>query len=363
MLVLGFCTIVSQQAVSIYYLYLQSHKKIKPWCWSIVAQQIIGFLLLLLFTLCFNAGVYSIFLSVLIFNILFCLLKGIQYKAVFKQLFEKIALKNHKAIATYSYLAILLSCCLMVLNNGDRFLISHLKGDNVLGLYAQSYSLASVGLYAAIQAFNTIIAPSYNRALLHSEDPNTTKNIIAVYVLFFTPLLVFLILNAKVITTLLLARPFQGYHAVFAWAAIGIYCYGICHFLEVRLKFMNKTGTVLGILAVVAFLNILLNRILLPEKDVTVAAIISFACYLLLLLVFVWYNWHFITRLNLKNLFSDLLISSGFFIAFHFFLMRQQLFQNPILYLAVDCIAAILIYYLFLKRHLSLLTYFLKKII
>jgi O-antigen/teichoic acid export membrane protein len=363
MLVIGFCTIVSQQAISIYYLYLQSQKKIRPWCWSIVAQLIIGFALLLLFTLRFNAGVYSIFLSALVFNILFCLLKFIQHKAVFKYLFGRFSLRDYKAITTYSYLAILLSCCLMLLNNGDRFLISYLKSDSTLGLYAQSYSLASVGLYAAIQAFNTIIAPSYNRALLHKEDSNTTKNIIAVYVLLFTPLLVFLVLNAKAITTLLLSPSFQGYHAVFAWAATGIYCYGICHFLEVRLKFINKTGTVLAILAIAAFLNILLNRILLPENNVTVAAIISFASYLLLLLAFTWYNWQFIIQLHLKKLIRDLFFSSGLFITFHFLLAQQQLFQSPILNITIDCISAVLIYYSFLKKHISLLTYFFQKIV
>lgn len=361
-LLLGFLTITTQQAVSVYLLYLQSQKRIRQWCLSIVAQQVTGLLLLVLLALVFKAGVKSIFLSALAFNVIFILLKVVQHGAACRQLLRSVTLTNYKLIATYSYLSILISACLMLLNNADRFLISHLKSDTALGLYAQSYSLASVGFYAAIQAFNTITAPAFNRALLHKPDPGTAAKVLELYVFLFTPALVFLLLNAKTITTILLAPPFQGYHPVFSWAAIGIYCYGVCHFLEVRLKFINRTRIVLSLLAVTAALNIVLNRMYLPVAGITVSAVISFISYLLLLLLFLFCNRSFIKELGIKTLLRDLAGSSAILAVLHFLLAQLKLFQNPIMYLFIDIAAAATIYSIFLKKHVRLLHFFFKEI-
>jgi O-antigen/teichoic acid export membrane protein len=317
-LIAGYFSIIIQQAVAIYFLYLQAVKQTKKWSLLYLLQQVSAFAIFLLITIKWQTGPVSVYISSLVVNLLFGFAILLYHRKRMPQLFKKSKFALQKQLFSYSYLALGANVLLLILNNADRFLIYHLKGGSDLGRYSQSYSLASVGFSSAIQAFTTFFLPFYNHSIVKTDTPQHNAAIIKLYLILFTPIMVLLILNSSTLTHLFLAPSFQGLHTVFSWVVAGIYCYGLANFFEIRLKLLNQIVRVDVILLAIALLNIVLNWTLLSFTGLVTPAIVTFVSYSVLLTAFIISNQNYMKQLHLSKPFFYVVLVNGCVAVIHF---------------------------------------------
>ena len=347
---IGFFSILSQQILAIIFFYFHAYKQFKKWSIIIIFQQICTLILFLILHLFFNFGIFSIFLSSLLLNTSIILTFLLRYFSLLKAVIKKIKISFKGTYFKYSSLSIIISLCLLILNNGDRFLIFHLKNENDLGLYSQYYGLASVGFFSAVQAFNTYFGPNYNSALIKSDSSPTNLSVVELYILIFTPFVIFLIINNETLISFLFNKNFYGYNSVFIWALIGFYVYGIYNLLEVRMKFLNQINKVMSALIFISLLNIVANYIFLSVFEFKISSTISFLSYLILLLIAIGNNYTFIKELKLKKVILGIIIASGIYYLLHLFLVQNLVSFSTLGYLTISTILALLIYYFVLYK-------------
>jgi O-antigen/teichoic acid export membrane protein len=167
-------------------------------------------------------------------------------------------------------------------------------------------------------------------------------------------------MNSGVFTDILFGKEFRGYSMIFNWIAAGIYCFGITNFFEIRLKFMNRISSTVVIIGVHALLNILLNLWLLKTWSIEIASVITFGTYAMMMIVFIIYNRKFFSTLGLMTFIPDLIYSSLFFIAVAIPVQHYLPFNWLILF--INGISALVIYWLFLKKHLEVVKYCIRRI-
>ena len=347
----GFFSILSQQVLSFVLFYFHAYKQFKKWSLVIIIQQIFTLLLFLICYYYFKLGLLGIFYSTIILNTAIILFYSLKHFNLLKVLITELRTTYAKDYFKYSYLSIILSLCLMILNNSDRFFIYYLKNETDLGLYSQYYGLASVGFFSAIQAFNSYFGPSYNLALTKPNAYYINLSVIKLYLLLFTPLAIFSLINNEVLINFLFAEKYHGYNSVFNWALIGLYFFGFYNLLEVRMKFLNQIKTVIVALTLVVLLNIIANYFFLTIFDFRIASIISFFCYLILLLYSIVKNYSFISKIKLKNAIINLTIASCLYYILQLLLFQNVEFSSPFIYLTINFILAFFIYYFTLSKH------------
>jgi O-antigen/teichoic acid export membrane protein len=358
-LLYAFFSSFSSQLISFFLNYFLFKKWIHRWCMLICFQNIFSFLILVALITFSKEGIAAIFISTLLCNIILLVFFFFIY---FRRAVSGISFKNIslvRKLLPYSSLLIFSNIFFTAINNGDRFIIDDYKGKQQLGVYSQNYSLASVGFFSVVQFFSLLFIPLYNKSLVGKED-ETIKKIIQFYFILFTPLLCFFILNSEVITNILLGKEFRGYSVIFNWIAAGIYCFGITNFFEIRLKFMNRIRSTVIIIAIHALLNILLNLWLLRSWSIETAAVITFGTYCMMMIVFVIFNRGFFKQLGLDTFIPDLLYSSLSFIIIA--LLVNQYVPGNWFVLFINGISALVIYWLFLKKHLEVAKYCIKRI-
>jgi O-antigen/teichoic acid export membrane protein len=352
LLIYGFLSVILQELASIYILFLQSSKKIKLWGIVLLLQNIAAIILLFVLIYFVEMDIYSVFLSTIFFNSLLLLVLLFRHTKFFWAALRPDIRLFEKTFIMYALVLILINFSWMLLNNADRFVIQHHKGEYDLGLYSQSYSLGYLSLYAVIQLFTTIFLPVYNRNIVRIENPEINNQIIMMYLLLMTPIFLVLFVSGTELTTLILSEKFEGYGSVMSIVLAGIYLFGIANFLEIRLKLSGKAMMVASVIFFVAVFNILANVILLKYYSFQVSAVISFISYGLALVLFLIFNYNIISFANQRSLLIALLLSSLVYILICYFINTYLPdFSASIIYsLVLKCIAAAIIFPLFLWK-------------
>ena len=346
-ILIAFFTSLSGQVISLYGSYLLYKTNVKHWSMLVCIQNICSFLLLVVLMLN-ETSIINIFLSVLITNILILFFyitpKHFRTRS-FSIHFEK---NTYKSLLSYSLILIVTNICITVLNNGDRFLIQHFKGEKSLGIYAQNYSLATVGFFSFIQAFTTLFLPTFMKGIAAKAENGINSKIVRMYLLFFTPTFCFLLVNSFRITELLLGDEFRGYASIFNWVLAGTYCLGFANFFETRLKFLNKIKLVSFSFFAIAIINLLINFILLKIYSINVSAIITFGSYFILLVLFLWFDRPYFQNLQIGSLILKLAVASSIY--FFLSMLVKHFLPNNLLAFFSDAFICFATYFIFLKR-------------
>ena len=349
----AFFSSLSIQLVQIFLNYLVYKKKVKTWCFTISLQSLLSFAILIVMTIVYKLGIRSIFLSILLCNstiIFYSLVNN------FNKLSNVLVLNFglFKRIFKYSFLLTLLSILLTIINNADRFIVDYYKGKELLGKYSQNYGLASVGLFAFIQFFNTLFIPVYSKNLATDAKNQSNQRIIQLYVFVFLPIIIFLVSNSGSITNILLGKEFEGFSDIFNWVAIGVCLFGFANFFEIRLKFLRKTRVVLVGFGVFALLNVIVNSFLLANNGIKTASLVTLFTYFFILLFLITHNWHFFLKLNLSRLLLDLMYATIIYLTLNFFL--EKLYLSDWGSFSLNALVALIVYSIFLRRHYYIVT-------
>jgi O-antigen/teichoic acid export membrane protein len=351
---IAFLASFSNQIATFYLTYTLYKNYIGKWCAFTCMQNAINLACLLALIIWFKMGIESIFLSVLIANIILFVILLLPHIIKRKKAISFLKKNSlHKTFFSYSVLLTGANIFYTALNNGDRFIIDYHKGKEKLGQYAQNYSLASIGFASFTNLFTTIFSPVYIKNLSEETNEDANNKIIQLYILLFTPLLCILIFNGDVFTKLLLGKEFWRFSVIFDWIVAGTYLYGFANFFQARLKMSNSVKKLVLLLAASSCLNLLLNFFFLKKATIEAAAIITFVTYFLFLASLLYNDWKYFLSLQLGYILRSIFFASAIFFITNSII--RSFISNDLVMLVTSSFSSFGIYLFFLRRFLPIL--------
>lgn len=272
----------------------------------------------------------------------------------------KISLKlinkfNLTELLIYGSVGLVLNISLLAITYSDRYVIAWFGNLEDVGIYDQVYKISQLSVVAFVSIFFNTINPYLLKELEINYD-NSIKIIqkyIKAFVIFGLPIIFYLSLFSKDISTILLGKEFRVGYTMMPFIFLSAYLHGVSNFYELRLKFSNKLKK-LGIIALgVAVLNISLNIVFISLYGYKWAAFTTLITYLLLIIILHFMDREVITisKKNGKLLFKIIILLAlqGLF----FIIIKAQFDLNIIIKLSIGVLYAVMYTALFKKTLLA----------
>jgi len=170
-----------------------------------------------------------------------------------------------------------------ILSVSDRFMIGVFRGSAEVGIYSANYNLASMG-------FGLVTAPLLMAAypLIMTEWENNRCQEVSSVITSFSRLYIifalFLIMLVSVfsleVSELILGPEFRVGHTIMPLILAGAAAWGLSMFGQKGLELQEKTGVMLGLVAVSATTNMVLNLLFVPKFGYYAAAVTTFVSYI-----------------------------------------------------------------------------------
>lgn len=240
----------------------------------------------------FYAGlnVYMLLLGNFLFNIIMIAILMLKYFTSIRpktsKLINSTSIKNFKLFLIPSMIITLSG---ILLNVGDRILLKNLliNGDAAVGIY-------SVNSAVYFQVFELLVAIFYLYIpfILYSnfeknglEDfLNKLKRILKIYLISGLIILIFVYINFQNINSILFDQRYLSESKISLYILLGSWFYGIFRIISSYFIVTQKINKLSNIIIIISVLNVILNLILIPNYEVTGAAIATTICYLILMI-------------------------------------------------------------------------------
>ncbi len=226
---------------------------------------------------------------------------------------------------------------LNVLTQSDRIMMNKMRvSDNEIGIYSVYYSLTMI-LSVVLNALNVTWCPYYYDDLLENNKEKLVSKYNN-YIQLFTILTVGFLLVIREVGKLVTDKEYWAGLEIIPILAVSVYFTFMYQFL-INIEFFLKrnkliaTGTVLA-----AFLNIILNYVLIPDMRIYGASVATAMAYFLLLvfhfLIFKLTNTNFYYFDIKKFMFPILCI---FYSIFCFYYFREMWIVRWIMAILIGC--------------------------
>jgi len=168
-----------------------------------------------------------------------------------------------------------------VLNFSDRYLITHLLGLGLAGVYAASYALGN--LATLLQGPITfVLLPTVSKLFDRGEQDEVKRYMRAslkLFLLFSVPSAVGIYHFAPQILRILATSAFVTDRLLILFVLLGFICLGIHQIFIYVIHLHERTRSLPLITVVTAALNVGLNLVLLPTLGILGAAVSTFVAY------------------------------------------------------------------------------------
>jgi len=168
-----------------------------------------------------------------------------------------------------------------VVNFSDRYFITHLMDLENVGIYAASYSLGFV-ITLFIAPIGFVLYPTMSRLWEEKKLDEMAfwmGNSLKYFLFFVIPSVLGVHYFAPFILSTLATEEFTGYPWLVLLVSSGFLFYGVAQIYIFLLLILEKTVCILLIFLIVAFVNIVLNSVLIPEMGITGAALATLISY------------------------------------------------------------------------------------
>jgi O-antigen/teichoic acid export membrane protein len=160
------------------------------------------------------------------------------------------------------------------LHSMDRYLVSSLRGEESLGLYALAYKLGYMPNYLLLGPFLLIWYPYVFSIADESRQRWICSQLVPYFMAIMTGLAVALSLFAPELARLAAGRP--GYHACWTaipWIAFGYWFWALFQLVQTGFFVRKRTRPLPWITGAAVLVNLALNLVLIPRFDFLGAAI------------------------------------------------------------------------------------------
>lgn len=179
---------------------------------------------------------------------------------------ERELLKEILAYGVPIWLTQILNFLIM---NSDRYLLKLFHSDAQVGLYAVTTNLIDQPMALVFQTFGLAVFPSV-AAVWESQGREAAENLVGgvtrIFFLLCVPLMVFLMVLAHPIFTVLARGEAREAYQAASWVAIAAFLYGLSYFANFGLHLSKRTHVLLAATVVALLINLGSNCVFIPWK-------------------------------------------------------------------------------------------------
>lgn len=244
----------------------------------------IGVLLVVLYGM--NGDFHKAFLAFVLVQLLFVALmyaKDVPAKRILES-----GLATGRAhwgeVLSFSLPLIALTVMIGLNNFTDRFFLTHLYGLEDVAVYAATYSLAAVAaFFYSVLGFTLfpVLAERWAQGR-RDETAVTVGRVMQVYLFFLCPFIAVMAVSGQDILTMLTTTAYKAPVVVGLLLACNIGLFGLYQIAFYVVLLEKGSVRVLGLMGLVAGVNVLLNALLVPFLGMSGAALSGFASNALL---------------------------------------------------------------------------------
>ena len=188
-----------------------------------------------------------------------------------------------KRFASYGLPMIGWSSAAYLLNIGDRWVIQTLRGSAEVGIYAANYALTSGGAGLVTAPVLLAMHPFLMRAWGRGDKVSASwwlATLVEVLVLCSAIFIISVNAFSKDIANWILGSEYRSGHIIMPWVLAGALAWHLGMYVQKPLEFAGRTRTMLVLSLVSAFINIVLNLLVVPKFGYVGAAYTTLGSYL-----------------------------------------------------------------------------------
>lgn len=183
--------------------------------------------------------------------------------------------------------------CFQSLFLANRLIIGSLRSLEEVGIYASAYDLINGSLSLIMTPFllaaHPIIMQLWAETRKCSAIEELVKSVFRYLLLLFAPIF-FLSLTVNEELFLMLGRGFGVEGWIVPVLVAGVFCGGLSMYVHKGLEIANRTQVMMGVAALTAFLNVMLNLLLVGQYGYQAAAVVTLISYVFYMVVVYRYS-------------------------------------------------------------------------
>jgi O-antigen/teichoic acid export membrane protein len=173
----------------------------------------------------------------------------------------------------------------VVLDSGDRILISHYLGLEQLGYYSAAYSIATYAEQVILMPINLAIFPIYMKIWVEKGEFATAEFLskaLDLFIIFASGVSVLVLLTSHDLVMVLASKKFETAHTLLPVLVAGLLIYAVHIFFNAPLLIFNRSFVLAAVTSICCLVNIGINMVLLPILGIMGAAIATLVSYICL---------------------------------------------------------------------------------
>jgi O-antigen/teichoic acid export membrane protein len=170
----------------------------------------------------------------------------------------------------------------VLLSIGDRYVVQSVLGSTALGVYSAGYNFCEYVQMILLASVGQAITPMYVRyweELGREPTRRFIRQVLHFYLMIAMPVIAGLTAVGEDALVWLASGKYRESAAVIPWVVAGMSIDGMAMILGAGLYIYKRTGTIAGLVAGCAVLNIVLNLELVPRLGITGAAVATLISY------------------------------------------------------------------------------------
>ncbi|WKK66774.1 oligosaccharide flippase family protein [Lutimonas zeaxanthinifaciens] len=245
-----------------------------------------GFLVSLIFVFLLDFSITALVSSLVLVDFIFVLYLFIRNPAKVKPSIRSVNKSGLRELLSYGFMGLILNLALLSISYTDRYVIALFYDLDEVGIYDQVAKISQLSIMSLITIYFNTINPTLLSKL--DKDFKSSLKMMESYILGFVliglPLVFYLSLFAKEVSTLLLGEAFRKAYILMPFLFFATFLYGIANFFELRLKFSHKIKKLMLIGLITALLNLILNLYFIKAYGYHWAAYTTLITYVFMLL-------------------------------------------------------------------------------
>ena len=346
-------------------------RKIKKYTLYTIINQILGFVIAVMFIYFFNKDIYFIFIGTIISSsvVLFFVFKDLQNKLPrYKICFDNTIMKKYYTFGIPMTYAIFASA---ILSFSDRLIIDYYLTSTEVALYNIPARITEKSILLLLVLFETVDRPYILGRLSVTSRDDIEKDILSfvhMFLIVMVPVITIYFVLSKELIFLISDSKYIEADQIIPIIALSYFFIGIGSRYQVASLVAEKTSVFVKISITSGILNIIGNIVLIPMYGYTVAAWTTlFSAFVYFLLHIYVSKKYFLTNIMLLKLLKFIIIGIVLILTVQYIylntIMHFSLSHTAVLFLFLMIILIIYILLLFVFReHKSIVTIFRKVI-
>ncbi len=252
-----------------------------------IIHLVINLSLNIYFIVVLNLGVQGVIYGNLIAALILAI---IIYSLISKELSLTFSFKILKEMLSFGLPFVPAGLALIVMNGSDRFFLQKFSTTDMVGLYALGYKLSIILQFIIIEPF-LLVWPSIYFPLAKEDDAQATlARLASIFFLSISFVGLIIILLSKPLIMIMAPQTFWAAHQVCDWIVPSVILYGFYNILNVGINIKKNTKTTPVIVGISAFINLLLNYLLIPQYGMIGAAVSTLLSFVMMVALAYYFN-------------------------------------------------------------------------